>query len=77
VLNNRELRKLLGPKMDEVSRDWKKFHSEQLEDLHFTTNIQVIKSRTIKWVGHMACMEQKRSMRVLVGKPKGREYLEN
>jgi hypothetical protein len=57
VFENRVLRKILGPKRDEVTREWRKLHSEELNDLYCSPNIfRVIKLRRIRWVGHVARM---------------------
>ena len=70
---NRALR-IFGPKRDEVTREWSKLHNEELNDLYSSPNIvQVIKSRRVRWVGHVACMGEKRGIyRVLVGKREGK-----
>jgi len=54
VFENRVLRRIFGPKRDEVTREWKKLHNEELNDLYCSTNIvRVIKSRRMRWVGHV------------------------
>jgi len=56
VFQNRVLRRLFGPKMDEVTEEWRKLHNAELNDLYSSTNIvQVIKPR-MRWVGHVARM---------------------
>jgi len=51
------LRRISGPKKDEVTGKWRKLHSEELNDLYCSPNIvRVIQSRRIRWVGHVACM---------------------
>ena len=77
VFENRVLRRISGPKRDEVTREWRKIHSEELNDLYCSTNIlQVIKLRWMRWVGHVVCTGERRGVyRVLVGKPEGKRPL--
>jgi len=77
MFENRMLRKLFGPKRDEVTGDWRKLHNEELSDLYSLLNIVwVIKSRRMRWAGHVARMGQGRGVyRVLVGKPEGKKPL--
>jgi hypothetical protein len=74
VFENRVLRKIFGPKGDEVTREWRKLHNEELNDLYSLPNIVwVVKSRQMRWAGHVACMGEERGVhRVLVGKPEGK-----
>jgi len=69
--------KRTGPKRDEVTREWRKLHNEELNDLYSSLNIvRVVKSRRMRWVGHVACMGERRGVyRVLVGKPEGKRLL--
>jgi hypothetical protein len=54
------LRRLFGLKGDEVIRGWRKLHNEELHNLYFSPNIiRVIKSRRIRWAGHVGRMGQK------------------
>jgi len=58
---NREPRRIIGPKRDEVSGKWRRLHNEELYDLYSSTNIiRMIKSRRIRWAGHVARMGEKR-----------------
>jgi hypothetical protein len=71
VFENRVLRRIFGPKRDEVTGEWRKLHKEELNDLYSSLNIaRMIKWRRMKWAGHVARMGAGRGMyRVLVGKP--------
>ena len=73
----RVLRRVFGPKRDEVTGEWRKLHNEKLNDLYSLPNIvRVVKSRRMRWAGHVACMrEDRRVHRVLVGKPDGKRPL--
>jgi hypothetical protein len=77
VFENRVLRKIFGPKRDEVTGEWRRLHNEELNDLYSSPNItRVIKSRTMRWAGRVARMEGRRcSYRILVGRPEGRKPL--
>jgi len=70
VFENRMLRRIFGPKRDEVTGEWTKLHNEELSDLYCSPKIvRVIKSRRMRWAGHVACMGEGRGVyRVLVGK---------
>ena len=68
---------IFGPQRDEVTGEWRKLHSEELSDLYSLPNIvRVVKSRRMRWAGHVARMGQGRGRhRVLVGKPEGKRPL--
>jgi hypothetical protein len=74
VFENRVLRRIFGPKRDEVMGDRRKVHNEELHNLYFSPNItRTIKSRRMRWAGHVARMgEERNAYRILVGKPEGK-----
>jgi hypothetical protein len=74
VLKNWVLRRVFRPKRDGVTWEWRKLHNEKLNDLYCSPNIVwVIKWRRMRWMGHVACMGERRGVyRVLVGKPEGK-----
>jgi hypothetical protein len=71
VFENRVLRRIFGPKRDGVTGGWRKLHNEELHNLYSSLNIiGIIKSRRMKWAGHVARMGEKRNVyKLLVGKP--------
>ena len=77
MFQNRVLRRILGPKKDEVTREWRKQHNEELNDMYCSPNIVwVIKSRRMRWAGHVAGVGERTGIyRVLVGKPEGKRPL--
>jgi hypothetical protein len=74
VFENRVLRRIFGPKRDEVTGEWRKLHNEELNTLHSSPDIiRKIKSRRMRWAGHVARMgEERKVYKVLVGKPEGK-----
>jgi hypothetical protein len=71
------LRRIFGPKRDEVTREWRKLHHEELNDLYSSPNVvRLIKSRRMRWAGHVACTGEKRGVyRVLMRKTEGKRPL--
>ena len=63
VFENRVLRRIFGPKSDEVTGEWRKLHNEELNNLYSSPNIvRVIKSIRMRWAGHVTCMGGKRGV---------------
>ena len=63
VFENRMLRRVFGPKRDEVTGEWRKLHNEELRDLYSLPNIvRVVKSRRMRWLGHVARMGERRGV---------------
>jgi len=77
VSENRVLRRMLGLRRDEVAGKWRKLHNEELNDLYSSSNIvRVIKSRKMRWAGHVTIMVEIRVVyRVLVGRLEGKRPL--
>ena len=71
------LRRIFGPRREEVTGEWRRLHNEELNDLYSSPNtVRVIKSRRMKWAGHVARMGEERGVySVLVGKPEGKRPL--
>ena len=77
LFKNRVLRRISGPKRDEVTGEWRKQNNEGLNDLYSTPNIiRFIRSKRMRWAEHIARMRERRVIyRVLVGKPDGKRPL--
>ena len=79
VFENMVLRRIFGPRRNEVTGEWRRMHNEELSDLYSSPNIvRVIKSIKMRWAGHVARMGEERAVyRVLVRKPDGRNHWGN
>jgi hypothetical protein len=77
VFENKVLRRMFGSKRDEVTGGWRKLHNEELRDLYSSPSvIRIIKSRRMRWAGHVARMVEKRNAyRLLMRKPEGKRPL--
>ena len=77
MFENRVLRRVFGPKRDELTGEWRKLHNEELNDVYSLPNIvRVVKSRRMRLAGHVARMGEDRGVHmVLVGKPEGKRPL--
>ena len=76
MFENKVLRRIFGPRRDEVTGEWRKLHNEELNGLYCSPNIVwVIKWRRMRWTGYVARMGEERVYRVLVGKPEGKRPL--
>jgi hypothetical protein len=76
VFENRALRRIFGPKGDEVTGEWRRLHNEELNDLYSPNIIRVIQYRRLRWAEHIAHMGDRRgAYRVLAGRPEGKRPL--
>jgi hypothetical protein len=77
VFENRVLRRIFGLKRYELMGEWGKLHNEELRDLYSLPSIiRIMKSRRMRWAGHVARMGEKRNAyRLLVGNPEGKRPL--
>jgi hypothetical protein len=75
LFENRVLRRIFGPKRDEVMGEWRKLNNEFYNSFSSPDVIMKMESRQMRWAGHVACMGEKRKVyKVLVGSPKGTEH---
>jgi len=79
VCEKRVLRRIFGPKRDEVKGELRKQHNEELNDLYFTPDIiRIMKSRIMRWAGYVVRVGDRRvAYSVLFGKPVGKKHLED
>jgi hypothetical protein len=79
VFENRVLRRIFGPKRDEVTGEWRKLHSEELHNLYSSPDIiRQIKSRRMRWAGHVARMGEKKKVYKVLGESlKERDHSED
>jgi hypothetical protein len=77
VFENRVLKRIFGPKRDEVTGEWRKLYNEELRDLYSSPSIMgIVKLRRMRWAGHVTRIGEKRNTyRLLVGKPEGKRSL--
>ena len=76
VFDNMMLRRIFGPRRDEVTGEWRRLHNEELNDLCSSPNIvRVIKSRRMRWAGYVARMGEERGVYRVLVKPEGRRPL--
>jgi hypothetical protein len=79
VFENRVLRRIFGPKRDKVTGEWRRLHNEEINDPYPLPNIiRAMKSRRMRWVGHVARMGEVRdAYRILVGDMREGDHLED
>jgi hypothetical protein len=77
VFKDRVVRRIFGPKRDEVTGEWRKLHNEELRNLHSSPSmIRMIKSRRMRWEAHVVRTGEKRNAyAILIGKPEGKRSL--
>jgi hypothetical protein len=77
MFENRVLKRILGPKREEVMGEWRELYTEALHDLYSSPSIiRIIKSRRMRWAGHVARMGEERTVyRLLLGEPEGKRPL--
>jgi hypothetical protein len=74
VFEKRVLRRIFGPRRDEVTGEWRELHNEELHHFYSSPDIiRQVKSRRMRWAGHVARMgEERKAYKVLVGRPEGK-----
>jgi hypothetical protein len=76
VFENRVLRRIFGPKRDEVTRGWRKLHNKEIHNLFPSpSTIRMIKSKKMRWQGHVARLEKRNAYKILVGNPEDKRPL--
>jgi hypothetical protein len=76
VFESGVFRRIFGPKRDGVTGEWRKLCNEELNDLYSPNIFRLIRSRSMKWAGHVAGMGERRGVyRILLGKPEGKNHL--
>jgi hypothetical protein len=76
LFENRVLRRIFGLRRDKVTGGWRKLHKEELRDFYSSpSTIRIMKSRRMRWTGHVARAEKNNAYRLLVGKPEGKRSL--
>ena len=76
MFENRVLRRVFGPKRNEVTGEWRKLHNEEVNDLYSLPNIvRVVKSRRMRWAGHVARMGEDRGVHRVHRKPERKKPL--
>jgi len=74
VFENMVLRRIFGPRKDEVTGEWRRLNNEELNGLYSSPSIaRVIKSSRMRWAGHVAHMGEERGCIVLAGETGGKE----
>jgi hypothetical protein len=75
MLENKALRRISGPKREDLAEEWRRLHNEELHNSYTSQNIEMIMSRRMRWVGNVARRGEINAYKVLVGKPEGKRSL--